>query len=441
MSTKCFLNFPASEQKAATDSILYAVAKYVINKFPQRVIKQLFVDLQDNMRDIYKNALSSYSGALPTSSNGEELLKVPRPHMFVGYTFDSSFETTETGLGETQPYMHPNAFWFQNSMQSSHPILRDNLRNILIASNNIRIRATAEFVITCQSREEQFTIYNYILNSLKMYYTMPISGISASFILPSYMMTFLKDMLYGEETPYEDVQEYLDEYVRKFSNNGIYPVYKNNNEKNKFYELNYIYNRIDFKMTGKPQMDEGNKANDAADNFTVRFPASIEFYIPTNYTVSAPELIHNGIGHVFEMPSAIKLDEIEDNKLNDHIQTIIKIKEDDLQREPFLKESGWVLANSTEFSITMPNDYFNVFDCIANDEVTSKILKKFSKEERDKYVKIFIYEGTNMLDEGRFYKIDDHLNIQIFDGDVLKVHTLEIFIYGKILINLINPKK
>ena len=75
MSTKCFLNFPASEQKAATDSILYAVAKYVINKFPQRVIKQLFVDLQDNMRDIYKNALSSYSGALPTSSNGEELLK------------------------------------------------------------------------------------------------------------------------------------------------------------------------------------------------------------------------------------------------------------------------------------------------------------------------------------------------------------------------------
>lgn len=440
MSTRCFLNFPASEQKAATDSILYAVAKYVINKFPQRAIKQLFVDLQDNMRDIYKNAILSYNGSLPTSSTTEEMLKVPRPHMFVGYTFDSSFETTETGLGETQPYMHPNAFWFQNSMQSSHPILRDKLRNIYIASNNIRIRTTAEFVITCQSREEQFTMYNYILNSLKMYYIMPICGISASYILPSYMMTFLKDMLFGTDKPYEEVQEHLDEYVKKFSNGGIYPVYKNNKENDKFYELNYIYNRVDFKMTGKPQMDEGNKTNDAADNFTVRFPASVEFYVPTNYTISAPELIHNGIGNVFEMPAAIKLDEVEDDDLNYRIQTVIKTKIDDLQREPLLKESGYTLLNSTEFAITVPNDYFNIFDCVSNDELTRKVLINLTKEEIDKYVKIFVYEGSNMLDKDIYYTIDDNLNIQIKNGDVLKVHTLEIFIHANKLLELQNSK-
>ena len=64
--------------------------------------------------------------------------------------------------------MLPNAFFLQEHMKSAIPILYDKNRNIQIRSNNLRIRVTAEFVITCANREEQFTIYNYILNTLKM---------------------------------------------------------------------------------------------------------------------------------------------------------------------------------------------------------------------------------------------------------------------------------
>ena len=130
MATLCYLTFPANEIKTATDSVFYAVANYVIGKFPQRAIKQLFVDTQDNMRDFYKNAISLYGGGVSDSSNNEELLKTPRPHMFVGYQVDANFESTDNGLGETQPYMFPNAFWFQNSMQSQHPILHDTERDV-----------------------------------------------------------------------------------------------------------------------------------------------------------------------------------------------------------------------------------------------------------------------------------------------------------------------
>ena len=182
MATMCYLNFPAIEIKTATDSILFAISKFVSGKFPQRVIKQTFVDVQDKVRDIYKNALVSYSGKLSENNNYQEMLKVPRPHMFVGYTFDSSFDSTETGLGETQPYMLPNAFFLQEHMKSAIPILYDKNRNIQIRSNNLRIRVTAEFVITCANREEQFTIYNYILNTLKISIYIALDRIPTHFI-------------------------------------------------------------------------------------------------------------------------------------------------------------------------------------------------------------------------------------------------------------------
>ena len=211
MPTMCYLNFPAIEIKTATDSILYAVSKYVTGKFPQRIIKQTFIDTSDKMRSLYKNALNSYNGKMSENNNYEEMLKVPRPHLFVGYTFDSSFDSTETGLGETQPYMFPNAFFLQEHQQSAFPIFIDNNRKISIKSSNLRIRVTAEFTFTCSNREEQFTIYNYILNTLKMYYTMPLNGIKASFIMPDSLITFVKDALYGENSNISDLMNGLSE--------------------------------------------------------------------------------------------------------------------------------------------------------------------------------------------------------------------------------------
>ncbi len=437
MATFCYLTFPTTEIKTATDSIFYAVANYVIKKFPQRVIKHLFVDTQDNMRDFYKNALSTYSGGVSDSSNNSELLKTPRPHLFVGYQVDANFESVDTGLGETQPYMFPNAFWFQQSMQSQHPILHDTDRNIFIGSNNLRIRATAEFVITCKNREEQFTIYNYIINTLKIYYTMPIiSGIEASYILPTYMMIYLKDILYGEDTKYETIADDMDTYIKKWSKNGIYPVYRNNKKDDKFYEMKYIYNRIDFKMSGKPQMDEGNKSGDAADNFTIRFPAVVEFYIPTNYTVKTPELITNCCGGITEIPDAIKLDTVNDSDLNEHIQTIIKVKEDNLSKQPFLKEDGWTLVNTLEFAITSPNDSFNLLDIL--DDIDKTSIKYLIQSGNSDLFKFFIYEDKNLLDYGEYYTVDDDFNVFIKNGDVQKQYTLELYFRGDKVMKIIE---
>lgn len=440
MANRSYLTFPASEQKAAIDSVLYAVAKYVVGKFPQRVIRQLFVDTQDSMRDFYKNALTSYGGGVSNTSNqNEELLKTPRPHLFVGYSTPDSYDVDQNGLGELQPYMLPNAFWFQNSMQSQHPIFHDTDRDIYIATNNLRIKITAEFVITCQAREEQLTIYNYILNYLKMYYQMPLEGIEASFILPTYLMRYIKDIMYGENTPYKDIQDEMDFYMKKWSNGGIYPVYRNNKLDDKFYELKYTYHRIDFKMTGKPQLDEGTKTNDAADNFTIRFPASIEFYIPTNYTIRSPDLIINGNGNVFEVPDAIKMDEVVNNEIESHVQTVIKVHEDTLQIPKYIKESGYKPILSQEFAISMPNDQFSIYDIIENKKDLQICFHCLTEQEIKDNFKFCLFEGNNILEEGEDYTVDNGL-YSIKNGNMIKIFTFQIWCNMFNLKQLINKK-
>lgn len=440
MPTMCYLNFPAIEIKTATDSILYAVTQYVTRKFPQRVIKQTFVDLQDKMRDIYKNALASYNGKLSENNNYQEMLKVPRPHMFVGYTFDSSFDSSETGLGETQPYMFPNAFYLQESMKSSIPVFRDKNRNITIATNNLRIRTTAEFVITCANREEQFTIYNYILNSLKMYYTMPLHGIRASYIMPDYLITFIKDAVYGnEDIPSEKIIDKFGKYMKANSAGMIYPVFKNNHKNDSFFEMKYTYRQVDFRLTGKPQMDEGQKSGEAADNFLIRFPAEVQFYIPTNYTVKLPELVSNGRGGVFEVPGMIKLDSVTDKDLNEHVLTVIKKYEDVAMREPSLKEKGWDFISREEFTISEPEDRFNLRDIMKESLLT--VFEYLTPEERNQCFRFYIYEDRRILDKDKYYTLDDNWNIFIHDGNTLKIHEIEIYVRGEEIEKIIAKRK
>lgn len=442
MATMCYLTFPAIEIKTATDSILYAVSKYVSGKFPQRVIKQTFVDVQDKMRDIYKNALTSYSGKLSENNNYQEMLKVPRPHMFVGYTFDSSFDSTETGLGEVQPWTFPNAFYLQRHMTSAIPVFWDRHRNIQIRTQNLRIRVTAEFVITCANREEQFTIYNYILNSLKIYYTMALQGIQASYIMPNYLMDFLRQSLYGEdesEVPIDNIDEDFANYVKTHSDQMIYQVFKNNKEKDKYFELKYTYNQVDFRLTGKPQMDEGQKAGEAADNFLIRFPAEVQFYVPTNYIIKLPELVSNGVGGTFQVPDYLKLDQESNNDLDDHVMKVIKHFEDDLFKETSLNEKGWDLVLKQEFTIMDSEDYFNITDIMPDN--LYKIFEFLTPEERKENFRVYVYENRRILDKDKYLTIDDDWNIMIHNGDVLKVHEVEIYIRGDEIQNIVDKRK
>lgn len=436
MATVSYLTFPANEQKAATDSILHAVVKYVTGKFPQRSIRGVFVDVQDKMRDIYKNALATYAGNTSQQGSTEEMLKTPRPHLFVGYTFDNAFDESDNGNLEAQPWKFPLNDLLKNDMQNQFPIFFDPKRKIYIGCHNLRIKVSAEFAFTCQNREEQFTIYNYVINYLRWYYQMPLEGIQASFILPSYMMSYLKDMLYGEGVDFSEVQEDLNEYMKKFSGGAIKGVYRNNKKDDAFYELTLTYSRVDFKMTGKPQMDEGNKASEAADNFTVRFPASVEFYIPINYTIRAPELIPNGYGDQFEVPLAIKADAIENKDLMDQVQTIVKVKEDDFMRESFLDEKGWALLRSKEFTLSGTEDSFNVIDILSGDETygdnLANAFRKLNDKQKKECFKFVVYEDKWILDQ-QYLDIDSDWNINIHDGEMFAIHTLEIYVRPNLL--------
>ncbi len=424
MPTMCYLSVPATEIKTATDSVLWAVTKYVSGKFPESIIKQEFVDVQDKMRDFYKNALKFY-GNPKANGNGEEIIKTPKPHLFVGYNFDSSFDTTETGLGETQPYMLPNAFFLQERMQSVHPILADNDRMILIGTQNLRIRVTAEFVFTCNNREEQFIIYNYLINSLKIYYTMALEGIKASFILPDYLITLLKDILYGEEIPFKAVFDDFSQYLEKYSDKGMYPVFRNNNKDDFYYEHKYIYNQVDFRLTNKPQMDEGNKTNDAPDTFTVRFPAEVQFYIPSNYIIKCPEMIPNGVGHTFVMPDVLKLDSVTNKDLNYSVKKVIKRNEDNVMRQPDLYDMGWDKYLRYEFTLSEKEDGFNLKDVL--NKHCNIIVGYLESKKRLDLMKVYLYEGNRILDDGKYFEMDENLNCFIHDGNLLKVHLLEVY--------------
>ena len=425
MPTMCYLTIPATEIKTATDSVLWAVTKYVTGRFPPRVIKQTFVDVQDKMRDFYKNALTYYGGN-KNVFNGEEMIKTPKPHLFVGYTFDSSFESTETGLGETQPYMLPSAFFLQERMQSVHPIIVDNDRRIIVGTQNLRIRVTAEFVITCDNRDDQFQIYNYCLNYLKMYYLMALQGIKASFIMPDYLMTLLKDMMYGPEMEFDKVFDDFAKYIKDHSDNGVYPVYRNNNKDDKYFEMKYIYRQVDFRLSGKPQMDEGNQKDNASDLYTVRFPAEIQFYIPSNFIIKCPEMIPNGVGHTFVMPNVLKLDSVSDNELYHHVKNVIKRVEDEfVMKEPLLWEKGFDKYLRYEFTLVDKEDSFNLKD-VCDDNM--KIILDFIIDRKLFHlVKVFLYEENRILD-GNYFEMDEKMNCFIHKGNVLKVHILEVYI-------------
>lgn len=441
MAKDTFITFPASSQKTGIDSVFHAVVKFILGKFPQNVIRNYFVDTQGEMRNIYKNAVLSYNGKTSMNQNYQEMFKIPRPHMFVGYQLSNGFESNDTGLGETQHYTFPNAFWFQEHQQSQFPIFNDKKRKITISTSNLRIKATAEVVITCQNREEQFTIYNYVLNYLKMYYLMPLTGIKASFIMPDIIIKYIKDILYGEDTPWENCEKDLAKYLPLYSDNMIHRMYRNGKEDQKYYEMTWLYNRIDFRLSGKPQIDDGDKDNDAPNNFLVRFPCEVEFYIPTNYTVKTPELVMNGIGGIWEAPDAIKMDQVENSDLNDHVQTIIKTDaEDNLMRNPHLYEDGWDKVFSTEFAITDVEDNFNIVEAV--DENLRKIIENLTVEQRQKYILIQLYEDMWLLDEGKYMDIDWNTGtINIHEGDILKVHTLEVYLAINEIEKIIKERK
>jgi hypothetical protein len=426
MPTYSFVSFPATGVKSGMDNVLHSVANYVVNKFPHRVIRALFVDTRDKMRDIYVNLYTDYSGdknkVIP--NNVQEIRKIERPHLYVGYTFES-FDTSETGLGEFPLLYYPNAYFFDEQMTSVFPILRDIDRDISLGTYNLRIRVTSEFLFSCQNKEEQISIYVYLKNFIKEKYGHILDGIVTKFTLPEVVVISLKNMLYGKEVPLNDIKKDINTYLMLKSNKAIMPVWRDGKKDSQYYELMYTYRAIRFQLTGPIQLDDGDKKDMAYDNYTIRFPAITEFYVPINYVMRAPELIPSAVGRPSLISDMLVIDPVPDKDNNIQLMKIIK-KYKDVARRSYIHKDYYLIARD-EFALEKKEDYYDVRN--AFDKYYLDIFNDLTNEERISCHKIFMFEKDILLDEGKFVTIDyDEWIVYIHDGNIDLLQMIEIYV-------------
>lgn len=422
MPTRCFTTFPATGVKAGLDNVLHSVSDFIIGKFPQRTIRSINIDTKDKMRDFYKNALEAYSGKVNENLEGiQELVKIPKPHMFVGYTFDN-FDTKETGFGEAQPWNFPSAHYLDNNLTSAFPILHDKERDIYLATYNLRIRVTAEFLFNCNSKEEQVSLYIYMKNFIREIYSHVIRGINTQFVLPNSLIESIKDKLFGD-VPYSDVGCKLDEYLDKYSLGAIKPVYKNGNSKDKFYTVQYDYTRIDFKVSDEIQLDEGEKKDMAYDNYTIRFPAILEVYVPVTYVLRNPKMVI-GFGGVHTTPELMTIDSRVDENVNKQVHKVPRKYVDTLERGYIDKR--FELFKRDEFALAGSEDYYDIRFAFTEDDV--KIFDSLTEEQKQDTFKVLLFEGNNMLDESLYRTPGKNWIFNIHKGEINKNQTIEIYV-------------
>jgi hypothetical protein len=420
-----YVSFPSSGVKAGMDNVLHSVADYVVGKFPHRVIRASFVDTRDKMRNIYMNLYTDYGGdknkTLP--NNIQEIRKIERPHLYVGYTFEN-FETTDTGLGEFPLLFYPNAYFFDEKMTSVFPILRDEHRDILLGTYNLRIRVTSEFIFSCQNKEEQITIYVYLKNFLKEKYGYILNGVTTKYTLPEVVFLSIKNMLYGKETPLKEIQQDIDQYLAANSKGDILPVFRDGKKEAQYYELNYTYRAVRFQLTGNIQLDDGDKKDMAYDNYTVRFPAIVEFYVPINYVLRTPELIPSSLGRPNLIDDYLVMDTIPDKDNNIQVLKIIKKYKDKAVR--CYIDEHYYLVGRDEFALAKKEDYYDITDVFEKDYL--KIFNSLSEKEKKDCHKIFMYEKDTLLDEGKYFTIDyDNWRVYIHQGDIELLQMIEVY--------------
>jgi hypothetical protein len=369
--------------------------------------------------NLYTNA----GGDKPLPNNIQEIRKIERPHLYVGYTIEN-FDTTETGLGEFPLLYYPNAYFFDEQMTSVFPILKDKKRHISLGTYNLRIRITAEFLFSCQNKEEQITLYIYLKNFIKEKYGYILDGVKTTYTFPEVVLISLKNMLYGKGVSLKDVEKDLDIYLDRNSNGGIKPVWRDGKKDAKYYELEYIYKAIRFQLTGAPQVDDGDKKDMAYDNYTIRFPAIVEFYIPINYVLCSPELIPSAIGRPNLIDDFLVMDQIPDKDNNIQVLKIIKKYKDNARRSYI--DNDYYLVARDEFALESHEDYYDIRAALHEDY--REIFDTLLPEEKKACHKVFLFEDDILLDEGKYYDLDNCTwRLHIHKGDIEAIQMIEVY--------------
>jgi hypothetical protein len=232
----------------------------------------------------------------------------------------------------------------------------------------------------------------------------------------------LKDRLYGE-VPYENVSEEMDEYLKKYSKGAITPVYKNGKADDKYYAMEYEYKQIDFKISGKAALDDGEKKDQAYDNYTIRFPAVVEFYIPSTYVIRTPSMVINN-GGVHTTPDAIDMDTHPTASVSAQVLKISK-KYHDLAVRNHIPD-GFVLVARDEFALADSEDYYDIRFIMRDNDML--IFNALTPEQRKECYKVLLFEDERLLDEGKYYDMTPDWVFNIHKGDVTKHQMIEIYL-------------
>jgi hypothetical protein len=376
------------------------------------------------MRNSYMNLYSNSSGNNPPPDNVQEIRKIRRPHLYVGYTVEG-FDTVETGLGEFPLTFYPNAYSFNEYMTDVFPILRDKDRKITLGSYNLRIRVTSEFLFSCQNKEEQITIYVYLKNFIKEKYDYVMDNVKTKYTFPEAVAMSIKNILYGKDTPIKDISGDFDSYLFKKSNGGISPVYSGGDANAKYYELEYRYRAVRFQLTGTMQLDDGDKRDMAYDNYTIRFPAIVEFYVPISYMLKCPELVPAAIGRPNLVEDYLVMDPIPDGNNNIQLLKIIKKYKDETHRSHI--DNNFYFVCRDEFSLENGEDYYDIRAAFKDEYL--EVFNSLLPEERKACHKVYIYENDLLLDEDKYFSIDyDSWRINIYNGDINRLQMIEIYV-------------
>jgi hypothetical protein len=232
-------------------------------------------------------------------------------------------------------------------------------------------------------------------------------------------------MLYGKDIPLKDMEKDLDIYLAKNSNGGITPVWRDGKENAKFYELEYVYAAVRLQLTGTPQLDDGDKKDMAYDNYTIRFPAIVEFYIPINYVLRSPELIPSAIGRPNLVDDFLVMDPIPDKDNNIQILKIIKKYKDNASRS-YIDNRQYYLVARDEFALESPEDYYDIRMALCEDY--RRVFDSLLPEEKKACHKVYLFENDVLLDEGKYYDFDENTwRLHIHNGDIETIQMIEVY--------------
>jgi len=407
MSTRKITSFPIQGINNGITNIMYSIAEFVKTAFPPNFFKFEFVDTQNGLRQYYYNMRTKKL----------EPFKIEMPKLIVTYNLDN-FDTSDTGLGENPLRQYPSHY-ISTEMRGYNIFYKDNY-GIELYTSDIRIKTEFEVIIELGSRSDQLSTGAYLNNFIRFLYGYRFGDVKTSFILPNYLIAFMKRLIYKNTVLDEDGEKMFDQHLKTFSANSIIAVnYDGNKQKEKFYKLEREYNTIYVQFTNKPTY--GNqKRGEVYDKFTITFSGFIEFYIPIAVIVNIPDIIAG------EYISSIVLNSIDtDKRLNAHATTMITSHEDSLVR-PLVDPVDMELVHFEEFALENSEDEFNLIDWVPKAEKDLiKILKNL--DEFYNLYELKLYCGDYLLTKNVEYTLDEKFNLKFINGKIEKIYTLELY--------------